>query len=86
MLPRRITSKTSPNLSFISRRHWSVRLAGVTMSARSHNPRSLSSFRSRPAMMVFPAPGSSASRKRTLAFGSKYLIDRLQLVWERVYL
>ena len=45
--------------------HWKVRLAGVTMSVRFTSPRIFIFLSSSPAMTVLPAPGSSASRKRT---------------------
>ena len=38
--------------------------AGKTIRQRCRSPRAISSLISRPAMIVLPAPGSSASRKR----------------------
>ncbi len=58
----RMTSKLSRNLSLSSRCHWNVRFAGATISVRRTSPRALSSLSSNPAMIVLPAPGSSASR------------------------
>ena len=40
------------------------KLAGVITRMRSPARRRMSSFMYSPAMIVFPAPGSSASRKR----------------------
>ena len=67
-----ITTNCWSNFSSISRCHWKVRLAGQTMSIRSTKPRSLSSLMRRPAMMVLPAPASSARRNRTLGSFMKY--------------
>jgi hypothetical protein len=39
--------------------------AGANDQARWRSPRAISSFISRPAMIVLPAPGSSARRKRS---------------------
>ena len=39
--------------------------AGAMMSIRFRSPRSMSSLAYRPAMIVLPAPGSSASRNRS---------------------
>ena len=39
--------------------------AGQTTRQRCRLPRAISSFIKRPAMIVLPAPGSSASRKRS---------------------
>ena len=47
-----------------SRCHWCDEVGRATMSMRSASPRMRSSLRSRPAMIVLPAPGSSARRKR----------------------
>ena len=60
------------NFSNISRCHWKVRLAGHTTRILSASPRSFSSLTNRPAMMVFPAPASSASRNLTLGSFIKY--------------
>jgi hypothetical protein len=45
------------------------RLAGVTMSTRSADRRRSSSLMYRPAMIVLPAPGSSASKNRSFDCG-----------------
>jgi hypothetical protein len=50
-----------------SRCRWKPKLAGVTIRIRSASPRSFSYRIRRPAMMVLPAPASSASGKRTRA-------------------
>jgi hypothetical protein len=42
-----------------------TRLPGATIRQRSRSPRIRSSLTSSPAMTVLPAPGSSASRKRS---------------------
>lgn len=44
--------------------HWNDRLAGVMMSVRLTRPRIFISLSSSPAMIVLPAPGSSARRNR----------------------
>jgi hypothetical protein len=56
---------SSENLLASSSCHCRETSGGTTMSTRSASPRKRSSLRSRPAMMVLPAPGSSARRKRT---------------------
>ena len=80
----RMTSKLSRNLSFSSRCHWNVRFAGVTISVRWTRPRIFSSLRSSPAMIVLPAPGSSASRKRMRGSLQEVVVDRLELVRQRI--
>jgi hypothetical protein len=50
--------------------HWMVSGAGQRISTRSTASRSRSSLMSSPAMMVLPAPGSSANRKRRRGCGS----------------
>ena len=58
------------NFSLNSSCHCSTRLPGAITKHRSSAPLAISSFTSRPVMMVFPAPGSSASRKRSGCRGS----------------
>lgn len=45
--------------------HCSARLPGQTTRQRWRSPRAINSFMRRPAIIVLPAPGSSASRKRS---------------------
>ena len=45
--------------------HCSARLPGQTTRQRSRSPRAMSSLIRSPAMMVLPAPGSSAKRNRS---------------------
>ena len=58
-------SKGSWNRRYSSSCHCSARLPGQTIRHRSRSPRATSSLINSPAMMVLPAPGSSASRKRS---------------------
>ena len=58
-------SKRRPNLSHSSSCHWLTRLPGATIRQRSKSPRMISSLMYSPAMIVLPAPGSSASRNRS---------------------
>ena len=66
----KMTSNVSPNQRSNSSCHWIVSGAGQRMSTRSIASRSFISLMSRPAMIVLPAPGSSASRKRSRGWGS----------------
>ena len=59
--------------SHISLRHWSVSALGQRTSIRETSPRCISSRMSSPAIIVLPAPGSSASRKRMRGNGSMRL-------------
>jgi len=45
--------------------HCSASMPGHTTMQRFKSPRAISSFINKPAMIVLPAPGSSASRKRS---------------------
>ena len=58
-------SKGRSNFSSSSSCHCCTRLPGATIRQRFRSPRSISSLMSRPAMIVLPAPGSSASRNRS---------------------
>ena len=78
------TVNFSSNFSLSSRCHWKVRLAGHTTRTRSAKPRSFSSRSSRPAMMVLPAPASSASRKRTRASLQQIVVNRFELMRQRI--
>ena len=49
----------------VAQRQRSATLPGQTIRHRSRSPRATSSLISNPAMMVLPAPGSSASKKRS---------------------
>src|SRR5438105_3391738 len=60
----------SSNLLYNSSCHWMVKGAGVRISTELMTPRSFSSFSSNPAMIVLPAPGSSANKKRSRAWGN----------------
>ena len=62
----------------------SERFAGVTISVRFTRPRIFSSLSSRPAMIVLPAPGSSARRNRMRGSLQEVVVDRLELVRQRV--
>ena len=53
--------------------HCLVKPPGVIISMRSMIFRINSSFNNKPAIIVFPAPVSSANRKRILGWGSKNL-------------
>ena len=64
--------------------HCSARLPGQTMRQRWRSPRAISSLMSSPAMIVLPAPGSSASRKRSGWRGQHRLVDRGDLVRQRI--
>ena len=61
------TSKSSPNLLFISARHLVSKAAGQTMRIAFMGCRACSSFRIDSASMVLPRPTSSAIRKRCLS-------------------
>ena len=63
-------SKFRWNRWYSSSCHCSARLPGHTTRQRCRSPRAISSFISSPVMMVLPAPGSSASRKRSGYRGS----------------
>src|SRR5438128_11519072 len=77
-------SNFSRNLSASSRCHWKVRFAGVTISVRRIKPRAFSSLRRSPAMIVLPAPGSSARRKRMRGQAQEVIVDRFELVRQRI--
>ena len=66
------TTNVSSNFSCSSRCHWNARFDGATIRTRSARPRNYSSRISSPAMIVFPAPASSASRNRTRASFSRW--------------
>ena len=55
-------SAVMPNLVASSSCHCSTRPPGAMMSIRVRSPRSINSLAYKPAMIVLPAPGSSASR------------------------
>ena len=57
---------------------------GQTIRQRCRSPRTISSLMSSPAMIVLPAPGSSASRKRSGWRGSISLVDGGDLVRQRL--
>jgi hypothetical protein len=63
--------------------HCSTRLPGQTMRQRWRSPRAISSLMRRPAMMVLPAPGSSARRTERLT-GQHRFIDSGDLVGQRL--
>jgi len=63
IIARVTISKLRWNFSRISSCHCSTSIPGQTMRQRFTSPRTISSLMSRPAMIVLPAPGSSASRK-----------------------
>jgi len=63
-------SKGSWNRWYSSSCHGSARLPGHTIMQRCRSPQISSSLMSSPAMIVLPAPGSSARRKRSGCRGS----------------
>ena len=79
IISRVSSSNCSSNFSLSSSCHCSVSEPGATIRQRSSSPRINSSLISRPAMIVLPAPGSSASRKRIGWRGS--MCSYTALIW-----
>src|SRR5487761_1113628 len=69
-LARLISRKWRPNFSAISSTHCRVKPPGTPISTLLTAPRNGRYFSSSPAMIVLPAPVSSASRKRMRGSGS----------------
>ena len=83
-MPRLMTVKVSPNLSCSSRRHWSVRLAGVTMSVRSTRPRNLSSLMRQPGHDGLPGPRIVGNQEPDAGLGEQMAVDGIHLVRQRI--
>ena len=79
-----MTSNFSRNLSFISRCHWNVRLAGATISVRLTRPRAFSSLSSSPAMIVLPGAGVVGQQEADARQLQEVVVDRFQLVRQRI--
>ena len=63
-------SKRRLNFLYNSSCHCSAKLPGETIMQRLRSPRISNSFRKRPVIIVFPAPGSSARMYRSGRRGS----------------
>ena len=78
------TMNFSSNFSLSSRCHWKARLAGANDQDSLAMPRSFSSRNINPAMIVLPAPASSARRNRTRASFEQIVVNSFELMRQRI--
>ena len=83
-MPRLMTVKVSPNLSCSSRRHWSVRLAGVTISVRSTSPRNFSSLMRQPGHDRLAGARVVGDQEADAGLGEQVRVDGIHLVRQRI--
>ena len=80
----RMTSKFSRNLSFSSRCHWKVRLAGATISVRLTRPRAFSSLSSKPGHDRLAGAGVVGEQEPDARQLEEVVVDRFELVRQRI--